>query len=213
MQNKDTGGFLAHRMNSEEDLRFVYCACAIAKLCLGEDSEIDSCVDTNAILSYVKSCQTYEGGLGLHPGGLECQGGATFCGIASLVLCNRYEEFRKDKSREDDLLRWLMFRQTESKDDDLCGGFQGRCNKPPDSCYSFWNGATLALMGYDHLVDKPRIRRFILSCQHRNGGFAKFPNLYPDVLHSFYSLAWLSIAAEDSDKLGKIDIMLQSPML
>jgi geranylgeranyl transferase type-1 subunit beta len=25
----------------------------------------------------------------------------------------------------------------------MCAGFNGRCNKVADTCYSFWNGATL----------------------------------------------------------------------
>ena len=34
-------------------------------------------------------------------------------------------------------MRWLLNRQ--------CPGFQGRPNKDPDTCYSFWVGASLAV--------------------------------------------------------------------
>lgn len=34
------------------------------------------------------------------------------------------------------LVRWLVWRQSE-------GGLQGRPNKPPDTCYTFWVGAAL----------------------------------------------------------------------
>lgn len=29
-----------------------------------------------------------------------------------------------------------------------CAGFNGRCNKVADTCYSFWNGATLMVCTY-----------------------------------------------------------------
>lgn len=42
------------------------------------------------------------------------------------------------------------------------------------------------------------------------GGFGKHPGDYPDILHSFYSLCWLSIAdnspsSEDGDSSDGLD--------
>jgi geranylgeranyl transferase type-1 subunit beta len=119
----------------------------------------------------------------------EGQGGAVFCAIASLVLSGRLMQLQSDRN---DLIRWLMFRQQ--------GGFQGRCNKTPDSCYAFWNGATLELLGKHHLVDVPSCQAFIRSCQFPFGGLCKYPDAPPDVMHSYYSLAWLSIAANQKRK-------------
>ncbi|KDO33387.1 hypothetical protein SPRG_02194 [Saprolegnia parasitica CBS 223.65] len=94
----------------------------------------------------------------------------------------------------------------------LCGRLaQGRTNKTPDSCYAFWDGATLQMLGFHNLVDIPSVRKFVLSCQFpHGGGIAKFPNTYPDVMHAYYSLAWLSIAGEHG--LLPLETKLQVPL-
>lgn len=96
---------------------------------------------------------------------------------------------------QSELVRWLVFRQQ--------AGFQGRCNKDPDTCYAFWNGATLDLLGKHSFVDIPSCQSFVYSCQHMYGGIAKFPDTRPDVMHSYYSLAWLSIASNQERKAHK----------
>jgi prenyltransferase beta subunit len=158
-------------------------------------------------------CQRYDGGIGIAPGA-ESHGGAAYCAIASLVLTGRVMQLEVDQS---ELVRWLVFRQQ--------GGFQGRCNKDPDSCYAFWDGATLDLLGKHALVDVPSCEQFIFSCQFPFGGLCKFPDTVPDVMHSYYSLAWLSIAANSSaqgaeassggfplPKLAPMDTKLQVPV-
>ncbi len=105
---------------------------------------------------------------------------------------------------QDELVRWLVFRQVD--------GFQGRCNKDADSCYAFWNGATLHLLGKHSLVDIEKCRRFILSCQFPYCGFCKYPNTVPDVMHSYYSIAWLSIAGMEKEKLEIMNSKLQVPI-
>ena len=61
-------------------------------------------------------------------------GGSTFCAVASLELMNRLDTTMTDPQLNR-LKRWCIFRQQS--------GFQGRPNKPVDTCYSFWVGATL----------------------------------------------------------------------
>ena len=61
-------------------------------------------------------------------------GGSTFCAVASLVLMNRLEVALMTRQIKR-LKRWCIMRQES--------GFQGRPNKPVDTCYSFWVGATL----------------------------------------------------------------------
>lgn len=76
-------------------------------------------------------------------------------------------------------------------------GYQGRTNKDPDSCYSFWVGATLQLLCAFDTTDLPSTQAFLLrDCQQSkySGGFSKLPDTYADVLHTFYSLCWLSMA-------------------
>ena len=120
--------------------------------------------------------------------------------IASLVLTKRLMQLDCDRAS---LERWLVFRQQ--------GGFQGRCNKDPDSCYAFWNGATLRMLGKHSFVDIESCREFVMSCQFPYGGFCKYPNTVPDVMHSYYSLAWLSIAECEGDELVPLDVKLQVP--
>ncbi|KAF0687370.1 Aste57867_20893 [Aphanomyces stellatus] len=181
LQNPATGGdnassvsifhlvsrFTASSLGTEEDIRFVYCACAISSM-------LDdwSGVDRDGVVRYVNACCAFDGGLGGYPG-LEAQGGYTYCGIAALQLAGRLVQATFDLPR---LIHWLVMRQQE--------GFQGRVNKVPDVCYAFWDGATLALLGQHALVDVPACRRFVLSCQFKHGGIAKYPTVYPDVLHS-----------------------------
>lgn len=66
-----------------------------------------------------------------------CVGGAggwTYCAIASLCLMGRLEE-ALSRRELDRIRRWCVMRQQT--------GFHGRPNKPVDTCYSFWVGATL----------------------------------------------------------------------
>jgi geranylgeranyl transferase type-1 subunit beta len=82
-------------------------------------------------------------------------------------------------------------------------GYQGRTNKDPDSCYSFWVGATLSLLGQFGDTDLPSTQTFLLrDCQQSayTGGFSKLPDCYPDLLHTFYSLCWLSMAGYEGVK-------------
>lgn len=118
--------------------------------------------------------------------GNEAHGGSTYTAIASLVLMGELDclgEFHRTN-----LIRWCLMRQST--------GYNGRTNKDNDSCYSFWIGATLNLLGEFGTTHLPSTRKFILGlCQHKLlGGFAKFPGAPPDILHTFYSLCWLSMA-------------------
>jgi geranylgeranyl transferase type-1 subunit beta len=58
----------------------------------------------------------------------------------------------------------------------IWGGFNGRCNKRADTCYSFWVGGSLNALRKLHLIDMKANRRFLLEkTQHFIGGFAKLP--------------------------------------
>jgi prenyltransferase beta subunit len=98
-------------------------------------------------VEYILRCQTYEGGFGGEPGN-EAHGGYNYCGVASLLILRAC---RRCDLRG--LEHWLLQRQMK-----LEGGFQGRTNKLVDSCYSFWQGAALAMVevvrrGGDDLYD------------------------------------------------------------
>merc|ERR1712094_116504 len=126
-----------------------------------------------------------DGGIAQGPQ-LEAHGGSTFCAVAALGLAGRLGDLSPVKREK--LVFWLLQRQGIS-------GFQGRPDKPPDSCYSWWVGAALTILdAYDH-CDADMAARFVLTCQSSQlGGFSKLPTntASPDILHSHFSLAGLS---------------------
>ncbi|KAI9923644.1 Geranylgeranyl transferase type-1 subunit beta [Aspergillus wentii] len=76
-------------------------------------------------------------------------------------------------------------------------GFNGRCNKIADTCYSFWDTATLAMMDRLSLVDAARNRRYLLEkTQHLVGGFGKGVGEPPDLLHSYFGMVSLAFQGE-----------------
>lgn len=197
------GSFQCRSSGSETDLRFLYCACAIS--CLLNDW---SGVDKEKAIEYIRSCRSYDGAYGLIPG-QEGHGGSTYCAVASLSLMGELDNELGQvsdsscmNSYKDELIQWCVFRQLK--------GMQGRPNKNEDTCYSFWIGACLVLLGYDHILDQKSLNDFVLQCQSDLGGFSKLEyGAYPDLLHSFYSLAWLSLSAtNNNDELCETDFYL-----
>ena len=158
-------------------------------------------IDTDSMSEFIVSCTAFDGALGIVPGS-ESQGGATYCGIAALVTSGRLQKVLPASAQEK-VEHWLVSRQV--------GGFQGRCNKEPDACYAFWNGATLALLNKRSFVNDESCRTFLLNCQSSYGGFSKFPKGFPDLLHSYYALSWLSISGETS--LSSFQLPLQIPLM
>lgn len=142
-------------------------------------------MDKERAIQFVLSCQSYDYALGQEPG-QESHGGSTYCGLAALRLLGGLDRL----PHRDELVQWLVERQ-------VCG-FQGRLNKDPDTCYSFWVGASLEILGCYHLVNAPLSKSFTLGCQHAIGGFSKTADAYQDVLHTYFSLCGLSLAGEPS---------------
>ena len=86
-------------------------------------------------------------------------------------------------------------------------GFNGRCNKVADTCYTWWVGATLATLGKGDLVARVPARRFLLEkTQHLIGGLAKHPGGPPDMYHAYFGLA--ALAAMGEPGLKEIDTTL-----
>tara|TARA_B110001452_G_scaffold18928_1_gene15334 strand:+ start:2944 stop:3786 length:843 start_codon:yes stop_codon:yes gene_type:complete len=173
-----SGCFCAYT-GGESDMRFLYCATAICTML--RDDEWRG-VDVGAATRYVLSAQNFDGGLGLGPG-QESHGGSIYTGLAALALMGTLPEL----PRRDGLVGWIAQRQV--------GGYQGRPNKDEDTCYSFWFGAALALLGAPGLTDLPSLSKFAMTCECPGfGGLAKCAGNHPDVLHSYYALCGLSIA-------------------
>ncbi|XP_020264057.1 geranylgeranyl transferase type-1 subunit beta isoform X2 [Asparagus officinalis] len=190
LQQSD-GSFMPTHIGAETDLRFVYCAAAICSMC---DNWIG--MDKGKAKDYIVQCQSYDGGFGLVPGS-ESHGGATYCAVAALQLMGFIEDDILNKFRPSSvinvpmLVEWSMQRQAAD------GGFNGRANKPSDTCYAFWVGGVLKMLGAYQLLDRVALRRFLLSCQSQYGGFTKFPeNMLPELYHSYYGFSALSLLEE-----------------
>ncbi|KAL5004408.1 hypothetical protein ScPMuIL_017864 [Solemya velum] len=176
------GSFCPVPAGSENDMRFVYCASCISYI-LDDWAGIDM----PRVLDYIQKSLSYDGAIGQGPG-LESHGGSTFCAIASLFLMNQLEKIIPRKQL-DRLQRWCILRQES--------GFQGRPNKPVDTCYSFWVGATLEILGIYDKTDFHCNRSFVLQTQDDIvGGFAKWPGHTPDALHAYFGVCGLSLLGE-----------------
>ncbi|XP_056148047.1 geranylgeranyl transferase type-1 subunit beta [Lampris incognitus] len=180
----EDGSFYAVPEGSENDMRFIYCAACI---CYMLDDW--SGMDIRKAIEYIRKSMSYDNGIG-QGAGLESHGGSTFCAIASLRLMNHLEETLSQREL-DRIRRWCIMRQQN--------GFQGRPNKPVDTCYSFWVGATLELLDVFQYTNYEKNRNYILSTQDRLvGGFAKWPDSHPDPLHAYFGLCSLSLLGEPS---------------
>ncbi|KAM0948272.1 putative protein geranylgeranyltransferase type I [Dioscorea sansibarensis] len=185
------GSFTPIHVGAETDLRFVYSAAAICYMLNNWTG-----MDREKAKEYILRCQSYDGGFGLVPDS-ESHGGGTYCAVAALQLMGFIEADILSKStlwttiNVPLLLEWCIQRQR------VDGGFQGRANKASDTCYAFWVGGVLKILGAYHFLDKDALRRFLLSCESQYGGFQKFPeDAMPDLYHSYYGLAALSLLEE-----------------
>ncbi|KAI4352107.1 hypothetical protein L6164_006390 [Bauhinia variegata] len=184
------GSFMPIHTGAETDLRFLYCA---AVICFMLDNW--SGMDKEKAKDYILLCQSYDGGFGLVPGA-ESHGGATYCAISSLRLMGFIEDDLLSSSASSSLidvpllLDWILQRQAAD------GGFQGRPNKPSDTCYAFWIGAVLRIIGGHNFVDNRALLSFLLTCQSEFGGCSKFPGELPDLYHSYYGFTAFSLLEE-----------------
>ncbi|XP_030070952.1 protein farnesyltransferase subunit beta [Microcaecilia unicolor] len=185
------GSFIMHR-GGEVDVRSAYCAASVASL-----TNIITPTLFSGTAEWIVRCQNWEGGIGGVPG-MEAHGGYTFCGLAALVILKK-ERLLDLKC----LLRWVTSRQMRFE-----GGFQGRCNKLVDGCYSFWQAGLLpllhrALYGQGDCVLSPShwmfhqqaLQEYILTCcQSPAGGLLDKPGKARDFYHTCYCLSGLSVA-------------------
>lgn len=98
-------------------------------------------------------------------------------------MMNKLQDVLNYRKKEK-LKRWCLAKQVS--------GFQGRPNKEPDTCYSFWIGATLKLLGAFELVDQQENIDFVLATEDNvRGGLAKYPESFPGRL---FITHWLRMA-------------------
>jgi len=104
-----------------------------------------------------------------------------------------------DRINSDSLGWWLCERQLKS------GGFNGRPEKLPDVCYSWWVLASLTILGRQDWIDHKALIKFILSCQDTStGGFADRPGDVVDPFHTLFGLGALSLLGYQDEKLANL---------
>ncbi len=119
-------------------MRFVFCAAAACSLLGRWDG-----FDVGAAAAYIAASITHEGGVAQGPG-MEAHGGSTYCAIAALQLMGRLDKTLGRGRRRERLIRWCVNRLSVGEEG--LAGFNGRPNKPVDTCYSFWVGASLTIL-------------------------------------------------------------------
>jgi geranylgeranyl transferase type-1 subunit beta len=171
-----SGAFLGNPLMADSDLRFAFCAAAIARI-LGSSGEID----VEKAIEHVLDCQTHQGAFAYQPGE-EGHGGATYCGLAALDLWGALDRIRDRNA----LAFWYLQCQGS--------GFCGRPHKDEDTCYSFWIGAGLRMLGwYDDIVDREKLLEFIWS-NYDHGTFHISERTRADLTHTHFALAGLALA-------------------
>ncbi|KAJ8276943.1 hypothetical protein GJAV_G00069640 [Gymnothorax javanicus] len=179
LQQED-GSFAGDKWG-EIDTRFSFCAVATLAL-LGK---LDA-INVDKAVDFVLSCMNFDGGFGCRPGS-ESHAGQIYCCTGFLSVTGQLHRVNADL-----LGWWLCERQLPS------GGLNGRPEKLPDVCYSWWVLASLKIIGRIHWIDKSKLRAFILACQdEETGGFADRPGDMVDPFHTLFGIAGLSLLGDE----------------
>ena len=187
------------------DQRGLYCLVSIMRLT--NNMNLLTEARKRYLVTRIENSQSVLGGFGAREYS-EPHSGYTFCAVAALKLLDA------EIPRSRRLTAWLTERLRESN---------GRPGKPRDSCYLWWNAASLINIGRLHIVEqeKESIRMFLNEhcfCQD-TGGFSKFPSVAvpgedssvhgkqdPDLFHTFLSVACLALLE------GKVDPLTVVPV-
>ncbi|KAI1287304.1 Geranylgeranyl transferase type-2 subunit beta [Halotydeus destructor] len=184
---QDDGSFYGDKWG-EVDLRFSFCAIATLSLIDRLDEiNIDSAVE------FIMKCNNgLDGGFGSRPGS-ESHAGLIYCALGSLSITGRLDLVDAEL-----LGWWLCERQLPS------GGLNGRPEKLPDLCYSWWVLASLHILGRLHWIDREKLLKFILACQdEESGGFSDRPGNLVDPFHTCFGLTGISLLAHESRQSGQ----------
>jgi geranylgeranyl transferase type-2 subunit beta len=106
-----------------------------------------------------------------------------FCCVGALAIADRLDVI----TDPDALGWWLCERQLP------VGGLNGRPEKLPDVCYSWWVVSSLSILGRLDWISKGKLSEYILACQDREGGIADRPGDVVDVYHTFFGIGGLSM--------------------
>ena len=196
---QDDGSFMGDQWG-EIDTRFSFCAVACLKLmnCL-------DVIDIDRATNFVMNCLNFDGGFGCIPGA-ESHAGQIYCCLGFLSLVQRLDNL--DISTRNMLGWWLCERQL-----DKSGGFNGRPEKLPDVCYSWWVLASLKILGKIQWINHEKLSKFILAAQDdETGGCADRPGNIPDPFHTLFGIAGLSLLnIYDENVIRKVNPVLCMP--
>eukprot|EP00040_Diaphanoeca_grandis_P030233 m.178309 g.178309 ORF g.178309 m.178309 type:complete len:333 (+) comp31934_c0_seq1:354-1352(+) len=179
LQNAD-GSFSGDEFG-EDDTRHSYAAIACLMLL-----QRTSNIDMNAACVHINKCQTLDGAYGVRPQS-ESHAGHTFCCVSTLAICGKLSTIKHKEL----LLLWLSERQHFS------GGCNGRPGKRVDVCYSWWVGATLALLGNTNNIDVTSLTQSILSQQCTGGGMGAHAGDDADLFHTHFAITSLGALCRD----------------
>jgi protein farnesyltransferase subunit beta len=102
------------------------------------------------------------------------------------------------------LNNWLLRRQTK-----LEGGFQGRTNKLVDSCYSFWQGAALAMVEIikNKGTDLYDMEQYLIYCNNQEQSTSATLSAEPEPVREDGDIADSSIEITDLENLNRVKIV------
>ncbi|ODV60986.1 Rab geranylgeranyltransferase BET2 [Ascoidea rubescens DSM 1968] len=162
----------------EIDTRFIYTAISSLSI-LGKLTK--KVVEPS--LSFIKDCQNFDGGFGMVPGA-ESHAAQVFTCLGTLAILDRL-----DVINDQNLLGWWLSERQVAN-----GGLNGRPEKLPDVCYSWWVLSSLSILNKLSWIDHRKLRQFILHSQDsENGGISDRPDNQVDVYHTLFGIAGLSL--------------------
>lgn len=180
---KEDGSFTGDKWG-EVDTRFSLCAVLTLSLLKRLDA-----IDVNNAVKFIESCMNFDGGFGSRPLS-ESHAGLIYCCVGFLSVVQKLDVVDRDT-----LAWWLCERQLPS------GGLNGRPEKLPDVCYSWWVLSSLCMLGRLHWINFNALEKFILACQDiESGGFSDRPGDVADPYHTLFGLAALSLMGNGSVK-------------
>lgn len=152
---------------------------------MSQQNKMDS-INLNKAIDFVMSCCNADGGFGSRPNA-ESHAGLIYCCVGFLSITKQLHRLDMEK-----LCWWLCERQLPS------GGLNGRPEKLPDVCYSWWVLSSLSIMGRLHWISAEKLEQFILSSQdNETGGFSDRTGNMPDIFHTLFGLAGLSLLGNE----------------
>lgn len=196
LQNAD-GSFNGDKFG-EVDTRFVYTAISSLSI-LGELTKevVSPAVD------FIMRCENFDGGFGMLPGA-ESHAAHCFVCLATLAITGQLDRL----TNLDRTASWLSERQVLPS-----GGFNGRPEKLPDVCYSWWVLSSLSILKKQNWIDSEKLEHFILHCQDtEKGGISDRPDNQTDVFHTCFGLAGLSLIGFQQYDLDAIDPVYCMPI-